>query len=257
MKPVKCYASVIGGCSNEQSYEHYVSQGLFNNRLVTVQGQKWAKQPKTVGKDKIGLPILCTEHNKMLSPIDIYGKKVFRMLESCLLAQHERYNFPRSRLWKVDKHLIKGLEFERWMVKAAIGVSFEEKTNKWHLGNSELLNPPKAIIEALFGIKTLNYPMGLYNIISPKDVIEIEDRVHLETLLHPKTDGYMGSIISFRNFDFLIYLHDENLSEYSFISPSGAEFGKGCNLQPQFHPPLFQFNAKGKISSIINFDWNT
>jgi hypothetical protein len=254
MKPIRCYASIIGGCSEKQSYEHYVSQGIFKNKFVTVEGQKWAEEPKTVGKSKIGLPILCTSHNSLLSPIDAYGIKVFRILEDCVMKQNERHKLSRSSMWKKDEYIIKGSEFEKWMIKAAIGVTFEDPKIKWHLKNSELLNPPREIVEALFGIGKLRKPMGLYGIFAPDDSLRIEDRVGLETLLHPQTNCYVGSMINFRHFQFLIYLMDEEILEHNFISPSGVRFGEGFTT-PQYHNPQFQFNAKGKISAIVDFDW--
>ena len=254
MKPVKCYASVIGECSDTQSDEHYVSQGLFKNKFITVEGQKWAEKPKEVSKSKIGLPILCTNHNTLLSPIDVYGIKIFRILEDCVIKQNKRFNLPRSSLWKKDRYLIKGIEFEKWMIKAAIGVTFEDPENKWHLENSELLNPPREIVEALFGIKKLRNPMGLYGIFAPNDTLEIEDRIGLTTLLHPQTKRYIGSLVNFRHFHFLIYLTDEKVSEHNFISPSGIRFGRDSTL-PIYHPRQFIFNAKGKTSAVVDFDW--
>lgn len=254
MKPVKCYASVIRGCSDIQSYEHYVSQGLFKNKFVTVEGQKWAEKPKTIGKRKIGLPILCECHNKLLSPIDAYGIKIFRILESCLIKQNERSNLPRSSFWKKDVHLIEGIKFEKWMIKVAIGVTFKDPKNKWHLENCEPLNPPKEMVEALFGIKKLRYPMGLYGIFAPNDALEIEDRIGVTTLLHPQAQRYIGSLINFRHFHFLTYLTDEKVSEYNFISPSGIRFGKDSTLLI-YHPRQFIFNAKGKTSAVVNFEW--
>ena len=131
------------------------------------------------------------------------------------------------------------------MIKVAIGVTFEDPKNKWHLENSELLNPPREIVEALFGVRKLRNPMGLYGIFAPNDTLEIEDRIGLTTLLHPQTNRYIGSVVNFRHFHFLIYLTDEKASEYNFISPSGIRFGKDFTL-PLYHPLHFQFNAKGK-----------
>lgn len=253
MKPVKCYASIIGGCSNQQSYEHYVSKGLFIGKLITVQGQQWAEEPKTVGKSKIGLPILCTSHNTILSPIDSYAIEVFRILENCVIKQNERSKLPRSSLWRKDKYIINGIKFEKWMIKAAIGFTFENPHKKWHLENNELIDPPKEIVESLFERRKLSKPMGLYGLMSPGDGIAIEDRVSLEPLFHPKTKGYIGSSINFRNINFLIYFNKENISVYNFISQTKKAFNK-IN-QPLFQPKEFKFNAKGKISSEIRFEW--
>jgi hypothetical protein len=255
MKPLICYASTIGGCSNHQSYEHYVSKGLFNNNLITVQGQKWAKEPKTVGKSKIGLPILCTTHNTALSSIDAYAKEVFHILEICQIKQSERGNLPRSSLWRKDEFVINGTEFEKWMIKAAIGFTFENQQNKWHLEDKDLNNPPREIIESLFGRKTLNKPMGLYGLFAHGDSVKLEDRVSLISLLHPETKGYVGALVNFRHFQFLIYLNKEEISEYGFQSSTGVSFGLGGNYKPYYHNTKFEFTAKGKISSIIDFDW--
>lgn len=255
-KEVKCYASALGNCSNIQSAEHYISRSFFTNNILTVEGQEWLNgEAKTVSYKKLGLKILCENHNKLLSPIDTeiggFGHKIDELSEK----QIKRSHLPRSAIWKKDIYEINGFVFEQWMIKAAIGGMFENKTLRWHLNNLEAINPPIEILEAQFGLTTLKYPMGLYQIMAVGDKVQNEQRAGIAHLHHTKTEGYVGALVNFRNLQFLIYLHNEpNLG--IFESWQGTTFGTGYN-KPMYHPKEWRFTTKGKISSILRFDWES
>ncbi len=253
-KQIKCYASSLGNCSGGQSIEHYISQGLFTNNMLTVSGQNWLDgKEKTISYRKAGLSILCVHHNKLLSPIDVAGSEFFKCLNDCASHNLRMANLPRSSLKPKRIFRFNGFDIERWMAKAAVGVTFENKLLKWHVGQSELLEPPKQIVESVFGLSNLKYPMGLYHLPANDQVIS-EERAGLIMLTHLESGGFIGALINMSIYHCLLWLCDESLEDKLFSSYTGAIFGKGFN-QPLYHQTQINFTAKNKIWSIINIDW--
>lgn len=253
-KEIKCYASALENCSNIQSEEHYISRSFFTNNMLTVEGQNWLNgKPKTVSYKKLGLKILCDEHNKLLSPIDTAISRFGHKIDELFEKQIKRSHLPRTTLWKKDVYEINGFVLEQWMIKAVIGCMFENKTLRWHQDNLEAINPPIKILKAQFGLTTLEYPMGIYQVMGVGEKFQNEQRAGICHLTHNETKGYVGALVNFRNLQFLMYLHNEpNLG--IFESWNGITFGTGHN-EPIYRPTEWKFTTKGKISSILKFDW--
>lgn len=254
MKEVKCYASALGNCSDVQSIEHYISRSFFTNNMLMVEGLEWLNgEAKKISYKKLGLKILCEYHNNLLSPVDSAVSGIGHKIEDLSAKQNERSNLPRSAMWKKGILEINGFVFEQWMIKVALGGMFENKTLRWHQHNLEALNPPIEILESLFGLKKLENPMGIYLAMGIGERVLNEQRAGICHLQHRETKGYVGAMINFRNFQFLMYFHDEpNLG--IFESWNGTTFGNGKN-EPMYRPLQFNLTTKGKISSIINFNW--
>jgi len=78
---MECWASCLGGCSDKISREHLVSQALFLEDKVRVQGFSWCKDvEKEIGISGLTSKILCSQHNNDLSPVDEAGAKAFATL---------------------------------------------------------------------------------------------------------------------------------------------------------------------------------
>ncbi len=253
-KEILCYAASIGDCSGGQSTEHYVSQCLFSNNMLTLSGQNWLNgEEKTISYKKAGLKILCVHHNKSLLPIDKAGCIFFRCLNDCATESFMMAKLPRSSLKSKKVYRFNGFDIERWMAKAAVGVTFEDKKLRWHLRKCEQNKPPKEIVESVFGLNKLKYPMGLYHL-PANDKVVSEERAGLTTLMHPESGGYVGSIINLSIYHCLVWLCDESFEDKIFNSYTGALFGKVHN-QPMYHQKEIRFTGKGKIWSKIHIDW--
>lgn len=261
MKKVVCYASALGGCSNIQSYEHYVSQGIFSNKLLTVEGQSWLKgEKKEVNYKKLGLPILCEKHNKALSPIDKHAHNLRKNIVEAEQLSLERHNLKRSAIFPKKVFNINGNKLEQWAIKCALGVMFENKDLRWHPDHAKPENPPVYLLNALYGLEKLKSPMGLYLTMAKGHTfrnMEISGAAHLH---HPDTNGYVGALVNLLNYKFMIFLVDE---EFNFNFPGYESFPDEPNFiygpdynQPDYHPSKLEFAAKGKVTAVINLDWD-
>ena len=76
-----CYASAVGGCSSTISGEHAITQGALNvwadAGFVDIGGMTWMRDDrKTLPTGALGSKILCTNHNRAMSPLDDVGIKL-------------------------------------------------------------------------------------------------------------------------------------------------------------------------------------
>jgi hypothetical protein len=253
-KEIICYASSLGNCSKVQSNEHYISQHFFTNNLITIEGKSWLNgKAKTLSYKKAGgLRILCETHNKMLGPIDGIVSNYAHKIRELINKSQERSNLSRASIWKKDVFEINGAIFEQWMIKAALGAIFETNNLNWHQDNLKPNNPPIDILKAQFGLTKLEYPMGIYQTTEVGKLIENEERASVTLLNHKKSKGYLGSLVNFLNFKFIIWLHNEPPID-SITSNEVVILDENNALR--HHPPEWSFCAKGKISSIVKFNW--
>ena len=253
---MKCYASALGDCSDKQSKEHYTSKGLFTSEVITIAGQNFLNgQHKELPLKALGLKILCKRHNEILSTLDNVGIDFFRSISKAHQHQLEIAKLSRGNLWGKKTFSINAVALEQWMVKMAVGVLFENPNGFWHTGNLPSITPPVEIIEAIFGLDRLKYPMGLYSINAKGDINKDEERVDIQTLSHSETGGYVGCMINLRNVHFLMWLSNEKLDESNFTSPTGAVFGPGGN-EPGYHIAEFRYTTGGRLVGILNLDWS-
>jgi hypothetical protein len=129
-------------------------------------------------------------------------------------------------MWRVDREEIDRRKLERLMAKITVGVLQENPNEKWHLSNSAAIEPPKEVVEAIYRLREFEPPMGLYCINSAGDKVKNEDHVGLHLLYHPDTKRYIGSIITFRHWQFFINLSDTSLENYTLTSPTDNPIGK-------------------------------
>ena len=66
-----CWASSLGDCGGGISREHLVSESIFPNQSIYVQGMDWCLDaPKLVRIESLTAKILCRDHNSRLSELD-------------------------------------------------------------------------------------------------------------------------------------------------------------------------------------------
>ena len=119
----KCWASIIGDCSNRLSREHYVSQGLWaGQQLIIVSGFEWLKgEEKTLPLKELTANILCTNHNTLLSPLDSEAAKFIKTLNELERVLTARWKSRQKSFLNIGRHEVKGTLFERWTAKTIIG----------------------------------------------------------------------------------------------------------------------------------------
>jgi hypothetical protein len=96
-----CWASCLGNCSDKLSREHLISEGLFLEDLMTVEGFSWcAGKPVQVGLANLTAKILCVRHNNDLSDVDEAGAKAFGALREMRRVANVREKMKPAR-WTV------------------------------------------------------------------------------------------------------------------------------------------------------------
>lgn len=223
--------------------------------MITFEGLDWSDgEAKTLPVKRVGLKILCKTHNELLSHLDVEERRIFRIPELFFSNLHHRRNAKRSEMWKVDRATFDGHTIERLFAKIATGVINEQPYRKWHLTDTPALEPPREVVETIFGLRKFAHPMGLYFVNAVGDNLYNEDRVQINTLFHPVTDRYIGAIIALRQLQFFINLSDINPEEYAMLSTTNVKIGLGGS-PPTYRSQTFNFNARGKLSGKITFEW--
>lgn len=146
-----CWANGLGNCSDQISLEHYISQGIFDDKSIIVQGFSWClDKPARIGIASFGANILCTKHNNELGEcIDLEGVKLIKFLQN-----------PSN---KENSLIIKNDLFERWLLKTAINLSIKENCFIGvGMNNSEKNKVPDYLLHIAFNKNIFSYEMGLY-----------------------------------------------------------------------------------------------
>ena len=107
----KCYARSTYGCSKSITREHYLTRALMDyleeHGQGTFRGFSFLKEGKGIPGNKVVAKVLCDAHNPALSPLDAEILRLFKAIHA-----------PRPGLT-----LFNGQDIERWMVKAALGMT--------------------------------------------------------------------------------------------------------------------------------------
>ena len=120
----ECWASGLGSCSDKISREHIVSESLFTNDIVRVEGFSWCKdKEKEIGLRSLTAKILCKKHNAALSPVDIGGASAFEAFRNMTKIGNVRKKV-QPQIWDVIQYSIDGILLERWFLKTLINISF-------------------------------------------------------------------------------------------------------------------------------------
>src|SRR5437868_15460857 len=121
----KCWASIIGGCSNTLSGEHYVSRGLWQGRpLVVLSGFDWLKgEEKVIPTNRLIAKILCTNHNNELSRLDSEAVEFIKTLAEFERVLFVRWKARQNSILNIKRYGVDGFIFARWTLKTAIGCS--------------------------------------------------------------------------------------------------------------------------------------
>lgn len=142
----RCYAAVLGGCSDKITLEHYVSHCILEvlgSTGLRVEGLN--RKPYMTSAAKFGGKVLCEAHNNALDPLDRVGKAFFTGLTTTSDYLSDRRGPPRR------VRLLNGHDVERWFLKTLIGfvATFED----WE--------PPESWLRVLFGEEELGQGEGL------------------------------------------------------------------------------------------------
>lgn len=238
---------------------------------MTVSGFSWCRDvPITLPVGAIGANVLCTTHNSALSDLDQAAEDVRRTLAALQRSEDDRKATLKvlgPRKFKTLRHQVDGALFERWMLKCAVGLfaSLGKDADQWSASGSRPIEPPIDIVEAVFGIRRLAEPMGLWLAVGLGENIKQTDGLSIATYFHTgeidsegippvngDAKGFAGASLTFFGYRFLIWLSPDLFPP--FAPAPGVEFKEGGD-RPIYHPTMFFFNLGGASSQELSITW--
>lgn len=256
---VRCWASVLGGCSKEQSAEHYFTRGLFRERTVIVSGFDWLRgERKEIGIDSLTVKNLCRRHNSELSRVDLGAIRLFKTVEEVIRVQNVRARFKRKQFSNFVKRQVDGVMFERWAAKFLIGlVEAAEKEQRWHMTGAPQEQPPETVVKAVFGETPFGNPLGMYAALMVGEQAEYVDGIGAVPYFHPETHGIAGAAIYFQGIRFMIWLTTEDPHDYAVDGDDGSDRTFGAGGEPfMYHPRQLNFKIDNALSQGIELLWD-
>ena len=251
---MRCWAHRIGGCSSKQSKEHYITEGLWKSRSITIKGFDWlGDEEKTLPLPSLTSKILCTTHNSRLSPLDAEAIRIFNVLDEIKRLNDVRTKLKPTKFWHVKRYSANGNLFERWAAKTAIGVlCATNKDLEWHQFRTPIVDPPQQILNAVFGCLGFVPPLGLYVAIKDGDQHDFPDAVNLAPLFHPD-GGFVGANLEFKQMRFLIWLDNTSPTIFN-IEVGGTLFGPDGE-ELMYRLKEMRFEIRKVLSQAFKLEW--
>jgi hypothetical protein len=170
----QCWASCLGDCEGVISHEHLVSECLFPDGGISVQGLDWCKDfPKAIPIKTFTGKILCERHNYGLSEVDAAVMQSLDTLKEAVIL-HAKREKVRARQWHVKHFNTDMLLLERWCLKTLINLN-QHDGFPINPEASEPNKPTKELVEVAFGHKGFVDPSGLYVIFRSGDLFTLNE----------------------------------------------------------------------------------
>lgn len=247
-----CWANKYSSCDGKISREHYISKGIFEQQFIHVTGFSWCKgKEKKISIANLTRKVLCEHHNNILSSVDLAGINAIRVFEQLLPEKYRSVKTPP------DNSKIDGLNFERWLLKTAINLTYQ---GDMHLGfgmtDSIPGEPSPYLLQVVFGQLPFTHKMGLYTLCY--ETLE-ESRVDSISFTPIHQDSKIGGFLfHIRGFDFFLSLYPGHAPPR--LSTLGL--GQGGKIREHIANALPVYR-KGIITAFdekhdrleINFEW--
>lgn len=241
----RCYAHLLGGCSNRISGEHVFTKAIMGEGNITLVGHPGIPDHKTIGINSAVSNILCTSHNSILSILDDEAVKLSKALDDFHASTSGEFSIK-----------IKGLIFERWLLKGVMGRLAAGQTP---LGRTYPSNP--AIVGALFGIIPLPNPMGMSSMVGVGRMqFHTKETLFRELLaVDPAGQSHIvGAFVTLHGIPFMFSFDGPfPVSDYlktpdgdSYLDPYDSK-----NATLRFHPADLILSENGKRRLTVIFDW--
>jgi hypothetical protein len=168
----RCWANCLGDCAEGMSGEHYISQSVFTDADIRVQGFSWCKgEAKPIRVETLKTQILCKKHNTQLSDIDSAARASLNSIRDAWVLFDAR-NKLQERAWRIKRFEVDMLRLERWSLKTLINLNH---IDGWVIGDhpSKKYMPNRELVEVVFGHKRFTDAKGLYMMARAKQEITL------------------------------------------------------------------------------------
>ena len=192
----RCWADILGGCSERYSTEHYVGRGaLFGSEKVKTQGLHPDLDERSVFVTDLRAHILCQTHNNNLSEADQEAINLRNALEQLFRKQDKEDLLKENGLWTPTQHNVSGSLFGRWLCKLHCNyVTFND------------VDPPEYYVRHAFGERT-DPILRFYVRTQFNETLSYQQRIRY--LNYPggpcKEDEYGTFYVFFMGFHFLFH----------------------------------------------------
>lgn len=242
-----CWAASLGDCSDKISHEHILSKGLFGDE-IRVQGMSWCQTaPKKIATDAFTAKILCKKHNEELSNADsaaIGAAQIFREAFELFKIRGESKS-PKWG-WTLRKFRIDAREFERWLLKTLINITYEGNcligSDGVHPGQ-----PSSDLVEIAFGRKFFREQAGFYLMARVGENIPSEDRIQVTTVSPVgEAERIIGARFKLQGFTYFLCLTETGVpprmgfavADGSVVSPPADMFYRHAHIKCEVHRRL-------------------
>lgn len=243
----KCWAKEHSECGRGMSREHYVSQGLFDQKTIFVQGFDWCKNEEVeIGLQRASAKILCGLHNNKLSQVDSEGIAAIRRFDAI--------SNRKNKVTEGDNSAIDGGLFERWLLKTALNCSFgcAQKIGVGMVG-AKPGKPPVYLLAVAFGEIPFTEKMGAYFLYPSGEYIVKAGSISIMPV--HKYGEIGGFLFHLRGVDVFLALYPGHAPPRLGSLGVTAIPKHLLEADIQYRPPSILTTTNGSLPIIIQFDW--
>lgn len=207
IKNSKCYASALSSCSQIDSGEHYISEGILkllgDGETVEIEGLSWQDEGEVreYPTGALNANVLCKRHNEGLSGLDSAGIDFFRTLLDINRDFSSGTSNPTGKVY-----LFNGHDVERWMLKTLCGIvsSGNAESKKGKITN---WTPPERWLSILYHDAPFPSGWGLYSIDRIGERRAADNRFSFAPLTNERWNVY-GAVIRMNSRRFILSMKD-------------------------------------------------
>jgi hypothetical protein len=198
-----CWAVPLGNCGGGISREHYVSECVFPDQSIFVQGLDWClNEPKKVRIEALTAKVLCRDHNSALSELDSEAGRAFNAIREFARMKIEREKTPHVN-WALKQFTIDSRKLERWCLKTLLNFSFGGNLTIGP-GSHEPGSVPVKLVRAAFGLEELTSGCGIYTAFKQNEAFYFDD--HFNYIAKAQEDHLAMGLFRLCGFRFYLNL---------------------------------------------------
>lgn len=258
----ECWARCLGGCEGKISGEHIITQSVWKDDRIFVQGLQWCPSYKEISVRNFTSNILCERHNSRLSDIGVDGggSSAFDAFRQAGKVHGQRSaNIEagfRTGRFDICEYDLDGRLLERWFLKTLINMELA--------GDQELIVGPYVahaerphcdLVEIVYGLRPFSGGSGLYFLADSAHKVRFEERVRYTAYLKVTDNGgYVAAgEFNFHGFQLILSLEPEGLP--ATVERRDADDRVIRKLTLLHHPELLDFRVNEFPSQKIRVSW--
>jgi len=236
-----CWAASLGNCGGGISREHYVSECLFPNQSIFVQGLDWClNKPKEIRIESLTAKILCRDHNTALSELDAAAGLAFDSMRDYAMTTTDRGRMPYVN-WAPKQFSIDGPKLERWYLKTLLNFSVDQQLIIGP-GTHDAGTVPTSLARIAFGLEEFTDWRGLYTAFRKHETFNHEHRVGYTA----KALGPNLAMGSFHLYGFRFYLN---------LLPVPTKYMAIEDSEVFYRQTHFAHQTNGRFSHQLSISW--